>query len=437
MNNEKKPQSERDRLLGILCILGAVFIVLFVVVNMSPISAWFSWLSAVLNPVIIGFIIAYLCNPINNWLYNKVLSKVKRAKMKKGLSIVLTYAIVLAIVFGLLLIIVPQFVFAVKDLVSKLDSYVNTAIAWANNLIQNSELFAEDTNLFDFIDVDRFTENLETFIETSGDILKNIGNFIVNYGTNIVGGITDLFLGLFISVYVLIFKKRICEWCKRLVRVFLSRERYDSFIRRVGHANGKFGNYIIGAITDSIIVAVEGFIIFSLCGIPYAPLVAVIVGITNIIPILGPFLGAVPSAFIIFIVDPGKVILFIILIIIIQQIDGNIVAPFILGSSLGLSSFGIIVAITVMGGLWGIPGMFIGVPFFAFIADIIEEAVNSRLKQIGDPEFPPTEEKVDTKAPSPIITFVKKYGGIAVKKTKLFTAQTVEKIKNTKNNNKK
>ena len=376
MNNEKKPQSERDRLLGILCILGAVFIVLFVVVNMSPISAWFSWLSAVLNPVIIGFIIAYLCNPINNWLYNKVLSKVKRAKMKKGLSIVLTYAIVLAIVFGLLLIIVPQFVFAVKDLVSKLDSYVNTAIAWANNLIQNSELFAEDTNLFDFIDVDRFTENLETFIETSGDILKNIGNFIVNYGTNIVGGITDLFLGLFISVYVLIFKKRICEWCKRLVRVFLSRERYDSFIRRVGHANGKFGNYIIGAITDSIIVAVEGFIIFSLCGIPYAPLVAVIVGITNIIPILGPFLGAVPSAFIIFIVDPGKVILFIILIIIIQQIDGNIVAPFILGSSLGLSSFGIIVAITVMGGLWGIPGMFIGVPFFAFIADMIEEAVN-------------------------------------------------------------
>ena len=162
-----------------------------------------------------------------------------------------------------------------------------------------------------------------------------------------------------------------------------------------------------------------------------------IVGITNIIPILGPFLGAVPSAFIIFIVDPGKVILFIILIIIIQQIDGNIVAPFILGSSLGLSSFGIIVAITVMGGLWGIPGMFIGVPFFAFIADMIEEAVNSRLKQIGDPEFPPTEEKVDTKAPSPIITFVKKYGGIAVKKIKLFTAQTVEKIKNTKNNNKK
>ena len=437
MNNEKTPKSEKEKLLGILCVFGAIFLVLFAIVNIGTISVWFSWIVSVLNPVIIGFIIAYLCNPINKWLYNKALSKVKRAKLKKSLSIALTYVIVLLVVLGLLLIIVPQFVIALKDLVAKLDGYINTAIKWANNLIQNSELFAEDTNVLDFIDAEKITENFETFLESSGDLLKNVGNFVVNYGTNIVGGVTDVFLGLFISIYVLIFKKRIGEWCKRLVRVFMSREKYNTFIRRVDHANGKFGNYLIGAITDSIIVAVEGFIIFSLFNIPYAPLVAVIVGITNIIPILGPFLGAIPSAFIIFIVDPGKVILFVILIIIMQQIDGNIVAPFILGSSLGLSSFGIIIAITVMGGLWGIPGMFIGVPLFAFIADIIEESVNAKLKLIDDPEFPPREPRDDLKTPSPILSFLKKYGSIAGKTIKKTAVSAAEKLKENKNKKKK
>lgn len=432
MNNEKNPRNEKEKLLKLLCVFGAIFLVLFAIINIGTLSVLLSWLINVLNPVLIGFIIAYLCNPINNWLYNKGLSRVKRAKLKKTLSIVLTYVIVLAVVSGLLLIIVPQFIYALKDLVSKLDGYINTAIKWANNIIQNSQLFAEDTNVFDFIDVESITANFETFLETSGNLLKNIGNLIVNYGTNIVGGVTDVFLGLFISIYVLAYKKRIGEWCKRLIRVFTSREKYDSFIHRVDHANGKFGNYIIGTITDSIIIAVEGFIIFSLCGIPYAPLVAVIVGITNIIPILGPFLGAVPSAFIILIVDPSKVILFIILIIIMQQIDGNIVAPFILGSSLGLSSFGIIIAITIMGGLWGIPGMFIGVPLFAFIADILEESVNARLKVLEDPEFPPNEPKPDTKTTSPIIAFVKKHGGIALKRIKSTAVSVAAKIKNRK-----
>ncbi|MBE6631404.1 MAG: AI-2E family transporter [Ruminococcaceae bacterium] len=411
MNNEKTPKTEKEKLLKILCILGAVFLVLFFIINISTLSIWLSKIVAVLNPVIIGFIIAYLCNPICNWLHNKVFGKIRRAKLKKTLSIILTYIILVAVLAGLLTIILPQFFIALTDLISKIDGYINKAVNWANGIINNSNLFnGKFTDLFDFIDVNDLTSNLTSFIKNSGNILKDIGNILVSYGSNIVIGVTDALLGIFISVYVLIFKKNIIAWCKRITRALTTRDNYNVFMRRVSHANGKFGNYLIGAITDSIIVAVEGLIIFSIFGIPYAPLISVIIGITNVIPILGPFLGAIPSAFIIFIVDPSKVILFIILIIIIQQIDGNIVAPFILGSSLGLSSFGIIIAVTVMGGLWGIPGMFIGVPLFAFFADLIEESVNTKLRALNDPEFPPSEAtEIEKPNKSPIISFIKKH----------------------------
>ncbi len=418
MNNENNKKNDKNNYLKLLCILAVVFVALFALVNFGTFAMIFAIIISVLEPVLIGFIIAYLCNPIYRMFSIKALKKIKRAKLKKVLSIILTYLVVLAIVAGILLIIIPQFVFAFKDLVAKTDGYINAAIAWANNLISNSNLFAENTDIFDFIDTEKILANLKTFFDASGDILKKVGDLAINYGTNIVGGITNVLLGLFISIYVLIFKEKMAVWFKRIFRAMLSREKYDSFIHRIDHVNSKFGNYIIGALTDSIIVAVEGFIIFSLFGIPYAPLVAVIVGITNIIPILGPFLGAVPSAFIIFIVNPEKVILFIILIIVIQQIDGNIVAPFILGSSLGLSSFGIIIAVTVMGSLWGIPGMFIGVPLFAYVADVIEEIVNNKLKSIGDPEFPPHEIQNDVKAPSPIISFIKRKGGNIIKNAK-------------------
>ena len=418
MINDNNNKYDKNNYLKLLCILAAIFVALFALVNFATFAMIFAVIISVLNPVLIGFIIAYLCNPIYKALRNKALKRIQRQKLRKTLSIVLTYLIVLAIVAGILLIIIPQFIYAFEDLIAKTDGYISTAISWANNLISNSELFAEETDIFDFIDTEKILSNLETFFDASGDILKKVGKWATKYGTNIVGGITNLLLGLFISIYVLVFKERIGLWFKRIARALLSREKYDSFIYRVSRVNSKFGNYIIGALTDSIIVAVEGFIIFTLFGIPYAPLVAVIVGITNIIPILGPFLGAIPSAFIILIVNPEKVILFIILIIIIQQIDGNIVAPFVLGSSLGLSSFGIIIAVTVMGSLWGIPGMFIGVPLFAYVADVIEESVNNKLRAIDDPEFPPSETKNDIKAPSPIISFAKKQGNNLLKKIK-------------------
>ncbi len=445
MNNEKTPKNEKEKLLTAICIIGALFLLLFAIVNFGTLSAWFSFIISVLNPVIIGFVIAYLCNPIYKKLSNKAFKGLENSKLKKTLSIIITYLIILAIVAGLLLIIVPQVIDAISDFTSKINSYTNTAVKWVTNFIEKSGFFNNENGEESLIDGNEIIEYLTAFIKESGEALQNIGSLVLSYSsqilTNTVNTLMDIFLGLFISIYVLVFKENIKNWFKRLLRITVPRNKYDAILYRAAHADSKFGNYIVGAITDSIIVAVEGFIIFSLFGIPYAPLVAVIVGITNIIPILGPFLGAVPSAIIIFIVDPSKLITFIILIIVIQQIDGNIVAPFILGTSLGLSSFGIIIAVTVMGGLWGVAGMFIGVPIFAFVADMIEDSVNSKLKEISDPEFPPSEHAPsEGQQSSPILKFAKKYSlklFEAVKGLSLNIVSKYREYKKNKNSNKK
>ncbi len=439
MNNDKMPKNEKEKLLTAVCIFGSIFLLLFAIVNFATLSIWFSWIFSVLNPVFIGFIIAYLCNPIYKWLNSKPLSGIKNGKLKKPLSLIITYLIILAVVTLLLVIIVPQVLAAVSDFKSKIDKYIDTAISLANNFIQELGIFSsENDGAFELINKNDLITKVTEFLEKSGAALTDLGTTILNFGssflTSTVNTVMDIFLGLFISIYVLIFKDNIKRWIKRLLRAMLPRTKYDIFLHRVEHADGKFGNYLIGAITDSVLVLIESFIIFSVFGIPYAPLIAVIVGITNIIPILGPFLGAIPSAFIIFIVDPSKLILFIILIIVLQQIDGNIIAPFILGSSLGLSSFGIIIAVTVMGGLWGIPGMFIGVPLFAFIADLIEESVNSRLKEISDPEFPPTDEiPKNEKGSSPILKFIKKVASKAWTGIKNPSKSKEKKNKNKRN----
>lgn len=398
MNQNKPPKTEKQKLFTAFCTFGTIFLILFCISNQSSLMQWVGKWISILNPVIIGFIIAYLCNPIYRKIREKAPARIKRPHLRKALALILTYLIVITFVGVLIVIIVPQVVSSYKDLESKFETYLNAAIAWANNFVLNSPLFdGQYTDIFDFLDANNVAQHITDFIAGSGALMQTAVTYVFKYGSNFILGLKDFFVGVFISIYVLLFKEHLSNITKRFIRSVTSRERYDSILRRASHTNGKIGGYIIGAITDSIIVAIEGLIIFSIFGIPYAPLIAIIVGVTNIIPIFGPFLGAFPSAFIIFIANPSKVILFIILIIVIQQIDGNIVAPYILGSKTGLTSLGIIIAITVTGGYFGILGMFIGVPLFAVIYDVINEGTNARLKEIDDPEFPPEEDTEEKK----------------------------------------
>lgn len=410
MNGDGFRKNEKSSILKAIYVLGTVFIVIFAIANKASLSEWWSKIQSVLNPVVIGFVIAYLINPLYRTLSGKIFGKIKKEKLRSGISLVITYIIVLAALSFLIGSIIPQVVTSYKDLESKFSSYLQAAIDWANGFIQNSNLFnGEYADVFDFIDTNDLQTKLSDFIIGSGNVLKTVFNYILAYGSNLIVGLKDVFMGLLISVYVLIFKKHIANMLKRLIRAFTSRDRYETIIKRTNEVDKKFGNFIVGKIIDSIIIGILTFVLLCIFSIPYAPLVSVIVGVTNIIPMFGPFLGAVPSAFIIFIASPSKSLVFILLIIIIQQLDGNLIGPMILGPSMGLTAFGIVIAITIMGGLWGIPGMLIGVPLFAAIYDIISENVSARLKNAGDPEFPAVDADAESqsKKDSKLITAVK------------------------------
>lgn len=379
-------------------IMGTIFLLLFAVVNKESLSAWWSGIQSVINPVLIGFVIAYLINPIYKLLSTAVFGRLKSKKLTKWLSIIITYVILLAALSVLLGSIIPQVAESYKDLESKFTSYLQAAISWANDFITGSDLFnGEYADVFEFIDANNLSDKLSTFIVDSGNILRTVFNYVLAYGSGLIVGVKDALMGLFISVYVLIFKEHIFRLLHRALRAFTTREKYDEVVRRTRQIDGKFGSFIIGKIIDSVIIGILTFVLLALFSIPYAPLVSVIVGVTNVIPVFGPFLGAIPSAFIIFIADPSKALIFIVLIIIIQQLDGNLIGPMILGPSMGLTAFGIVIAITIMGGLWGIAGMLIGVPLFAVIFDIIDENVSKRLAKANDPDFPPSDEKKSEK----------------------------------------
>ena len=189
----------------------------------------------------------------------------------------------------------------------------------------------------------------------------------------------NLIIGFVISIYLLASKELFAAQAKKIIYAFLSLERANRFISNARFANKTFGGFFVGKILDSIIIGVLCFAVTSIIGTPFCVLISVIIGVTNIIPFFGPFLGAIPSILLILFVDPLQAVYFVISVIILQQVDGNIIGPKILGSSTGLSSFWVIFSITLFGGIWGIFGMIVGVPIFAILFAFMKSLVESRL----------------------------------------------------------
>lgn len=391
MNNNPSGQ-KKSNLLSAVLAFAVTLTLLIVVINRGLIYSWFASVIDVLNPVIIGFVLAYFCNPLYNLYLGKLFRKLRGKKLKKALSLIFTYITLFAVFAAIVTMIIPQVVESYKDLESKFSFYLNSAIEWGNNMFNSLPIFeGHYEDIFDFIDVNSLKDSLTDFLKSSG--IKEIFSFVLNYGTGAITGtiniVADIVIGFCISVYVLIYKKHIASIFKRLLRSVCTREKYDSALRKISTSNDIFRSFFIGKLIDSLIVMLICLVVFTIFAIPYAPLVSVLVGITNVIPMIGPFIGGIPSAFIIFIVNPAKALVFIVLIVIIQQIDGNIIDPLISGSRTGLTALEVIIAVTIMGGIWGIPGMLLGVPLFAVLYEFMNEFVDDRLEKANDPEFPP------------------------------------------------
>ena len=364
-------------------VYAVLMLLVIIICNNETISKWIASVFSVLAPIIIGIAIAYLCTPILGLFENKLFKLIKKSKVRRALSMVCTYLLIALIFTVILIIIIPQLISSINGFADNFTSYIDKTVTLINIMIYRLNGMADGNFLNQYVNLADLQKLAGELFANAGGIVSAFSNYILTYTTSIAVALKNLLFGLFISIYVLASKEHLLAQMNKLFSAILSEEKYTKFADTVKFTNKTFGNYIQAQLLDAFLVAIECALAFSIAKLPYPILLAFIIGITNIIPIFGPFIGGIPAAFIVFITDPGKVILFVILIVLIQQIDGNFVLPKLIGTSTGMSSLGVLCAITVMGGYFGIMGMILGVPCFVVIGELITRAINTKLTQRG------------------------------------------------------
>lgn len=381
---EQEPAKNKSQLfhkarqnMNIVFLLCAIaFILLYAIVNVSSLSGVISAVTSVLTPIILGAAIAYLLNPILKLFEKHVFRKLKNKNTIRGLSLLMTYVVAVLILVAFAFLLIPQLIQSIQELASKFDFYIATTADRINQFISN---IVGNSSMDAVIDKDSLLSLITNFLSGSGSLLESIGEYVIEYGLGLVVGIKNTLIAIFISIYVLISKERLKAQAKKFMTAMLSTQARSRFYKYVSLSHKTFSSYLIGMIIDAVIVGILTLIVLLIFQVPSALLVATIVACTNVIPIFGPFIGAIPSFFIIFIEDPFKALLFVVLILIIQQVDGNIIAPKILGNSTGLSSLGVIISIIIMGEYLGVIGMILGVPIFSVIVAMVKEFLETKL----------------------------------------------------------
>ncbi len=313
-----------------------------------------------------------------------VFNKIKNLRQNKeklhygnrALSLICTYILLLAIVAAIFYVVIPQVYDSVMNLYTTVSKFITSLPTYIAHWCEKYEWF---NTAYEAVREELNITNLTSYLQNLLGNYKSYIDVTVGFISNLVEQVKNGVLIVIFSVYFLIYKEFMGQQFNNVLTAIAS-PKVAGYVRHIfKEFDVRFGQYLQGQILDSFFVGLLSFIIYGICGIPYYQLIAVVVGITNIIPVFGPFIGAIPSAIIILIADPSKVVLFILLVLVMQQIDGNVIVPRILGTTVGMKPIWIIVAITIMGGLFGFVGMFFGVPVFAVIYTLISEAINKRL----------------------------------------------------------
>ena len=338
----------------------------------------------IIAPILYGCLFAYLMNPIMKRaqaLLEKLLAGTKLTEKKQLLlaktgGLIVSLLVLLLAIYALIALIVPNIVSSLEELLqqSKLEGYYARITAWVN------EIFA-GTRFEQW-----FHDNLDSLLKLIIDWLKNIDlpkllSGLTSSVYSVVMSVFNMLVGIVAAVYLLLYEKKLCAQAKKITVAVFNTKHADRLFEIARRTNRIFSGYVIGKIIDAILVGVITYFALLIMRMPFAPLIAVLVGVTNIIPFFGPFLGAVPSALLLLIEKPIDALYFIIFILVLQMIDGNIIENRILGEKLGISDLWVLVAILVFGGIFGFGGMLLGVPVFAVIYTLITDGVNERLRR--------------------------------------------------------
>ena len=367
-------------------VVAASIVFFFLVYRYHGVTQLMDKMSVILQPITIGLVLAYLVTPIVNFeeryllpfVQDRVKNQRKGKRLVRGLSVAGALLFVAVIIGVLLQMVIPELYRSINGMIDTLPKQVNSFMDWLNAYVSS------DSNISGYLEtaLTKGTEFFENWAKT--EFLPQTKNILAGLTSGVIIAVKLFFnvvVGIIISIYVLMSKEEFIGQSKKVVYAVFSVMIANTIIRTVHKSNEIFGGFISGKILDSLIIGVLCFICLYLMKMPYTVLVSVIVGVTNVIPFFGPYLGAVPSAILIMLASPVKGLYFIIFILVLQQIDGNIIGPKILGDSTGLSSFWVVFAILTFGGILGIPGMIIGVPVFAVFFYIAKRILGYILKR--------------------------------------------------------
>ena len=361
------------------CVIAASVLFYMLLRYTAVIRDSFSGLMKILSPFVLGLVITYLLSPLMT-VFEKLFTKKggKPTKTAKTLSIILCEIILILILTMIVYMILPQLYSSIETIVVKSPEYFTKFSLWVESkLIGHPEIESY------------VSAALDTLSDTVGGlftekVLPSIGNIVSGLTTGVVAvvkAVFNLLVGIIVSVYLLSNRKLVIGGCRKLLFSLFTIETAEAIRDAVRFVDKTFIDFIVGKLLDSAIIGLICYIVCAILQMPYALLVSVIVGVTNIIPFFGPFIGAVPSSLIILMVNPLKCLIFVIFVIVLQQVDGNIIGPKILGNAIGVNGFWIMFAIIVGGGLFGFIGMLIGVPVFVVIYTALGKLINKKLEK--------------------------------------------------------
>lgn len=391
---QKKFSLKNNRLAKTIIISGSILIIVaFIILRYEGFFGMLSAIFTILRPIIIGCVIAFALNrPLNFFhircrkLFAFIKNSFRRKKHGRKIhmvsgkfpfitAVVTTYLVTLAVLVTIVGFIIPQLSDSITLFSDNVNNYIENFKQFIdNNRFSFDSIFGMDFNVTQILD--EVISKLKVEISNLIDYIPNVLETTVDITSGIIGAVIDIVLGLVFSLYILLDKQGLKKNAKLITQLLIKGERYQKFEKVVKIAYRSFSNFISGQFIEAVILGILCFIGMSIFGFDYAPLISVIIGLTNMIPIAGPIIGTIPSAAILLLVNPIDAVWFVVFIIVIQQIDSNIIYPKVVGNSVGLPSLWVLFAITIGGGIGGVVGMIIGVPALSIVYALVGEKLS-------------------------------------------------------------
>lgn len=377
-----------------LLVLSGIVLLVFLLIKFDRVLAAGQMLMGILAPILYGAVFAYLLAPVYNWVrqvVEKASSRVitspeRRRALGSFAATIVSVVMWILVVFGIISMMIPQLWDSIMGIVEALPTSLVNLQKWLEQVLADNPEVEATVMEYYSMGVGYF-QNWVT-----NDVVPNLRNIIGEVSSGLftfLNVIKNLLIGIIVMVYLLNMKEKLVTQMKMIIYSIFPVKIANKLLEEGRYVHHVFGGFIIGKLLDSLIIGIMSFVLLNVMKMPYVLLISVIIGVTNVIPFFGPFIGAIPSAFLILLVSPLKCLYFVIFVLLLQQFDGNILGPKILGDSTGLSSFWVLFSILLFGGVLGFAGMIIGVPTFAVLYKLVTELVTyglGRRRLSGDIE---------------------------------------------------